>query len=110
MKGKAAITAETALQLERVLGIPASFWNNLERNYQEFVARQQEEELLRESMGWLKEVPVTTLEKYGWIERRSRKLDKVREVLGARRSGDPLCSVREEPLPVCSRCCPRSHR
>jgi HTH-type transcriptional regulator / antitoxin HigA len=33
--GKAAITAETALQLERALGIPASFWNNLERNYQE---------------------------------------------------------------------------
>ena len=33
--GKAEITAETALQLERVLGIPASFWNNLERNYQE---------------------------------------------------------------------------
>lgn len=34
VKGKAAITADTALQLERVLGIPASFWNNLERNYQ----------------------------------------------------------------------------
>ena len=32
--GKAAITAETALQRERVLRIPASFWNNLEKNYQ----------------------------------------------------------------------------
>lgn len=82
VKGKAAMTAETALQLERVLGIPASFWNNLERNYQEFVARQQEEELLGESTDWLKEVPVTTLERYGWIERRSRQVDKVREVLG----------------------------
>ena len=37
--GKAAITSETALQLERVLGVPASFWNNLERNYQERLAR-----------------------------------------------------------------------
>ncbi len=33
--GKMAITAETASQFERLMGIPASFWNNLERNYQE---------------------------------------------------------------------------
>jgi len=33
IKGKAAITPETALQLERVLGVPASLWNNLERNH-----------------------------------------------------------------------------
>ena len=42
--GKAAIRAETALQLERVLGVPASFWNNLEKNYQETKARLKEEE------------------------------------------------------------------
>lgn len=39
IKGKAALTPETAIQLERVLGVPASFWNNLERNYQETLAR-----------------------------------------------------------------------
>jgi HTH-type transcriptional regulator/antitoxin HigA len=39
IKGKAAITAETAIQLERALGVPASFWNNLERNYRETLAR-----------------------------------------------------------------------
>lgn len=42
--GKMAITADTALQLERVLGVPASFWNNLEKNYQETKARLKEEE------------------------------------------------------------------
>ena len=35
IKGKAIITPETALQLECVLGIPASFWNNRERYYRE---------------------------------------------------------------------------
>ncbi len=30
---KAAITAETALQLEQVLHIPASFWLKLEQHY-----------------------------------------------------------------------------
>ena len=33
IEGKAALTPETALQLERALGVPASFWINLERNY-----------------------------------------------------------------------------
>jgi HTH-type transcriptional regulator/antitoxin HigA len=39
IKGKAIITPDTAIQLERVVGVPASFWNNLERNYQETLAR-----------------------------------------------------------------------
>lgn len=38
IKGKAAITADTAIHLERALGVPASFWNNFERNYQEAIA------------------------------------------------------------------------
>lgn len=33
IKGNKAITPGTAQQFERVLGIPAAFWNNLERNY-----------------------------------------------------------------------------
>src|SRR4030043_1031045 len=53
MAGKAAITAETALQLERVLGVPASFWNNLERNYQENLARAKEERHLQKQYEWL---------------------------------------------------------
>ena len=32
--GKKAITDHTAIGLEKVLGIPAAFWVNLEQNYQ----------------------------------------------------------------------------
>lgn len=39
--GEAPITPETALQLEHVLGIPATFWGNLERNYRESIARAE---------------------------------------------------------------------
>ncbi|MGB3295098.1 MAG: HigA family addiction module antitoxin [Phormidesmis sp.] len=42
IKGKAALTSETALQLERVLGIPAQFWNNREQQYREALIRLQE--------------------------------------------------------------------
>lgn len=33
IKGKESIPSGTALRFECVLGIPASFWNNFERNY-----------------------------------------------------------------------------
>jgi len=39
IRGRKRITAETALDLERVLGTPASFWMNLESNYQLAVVR-----------------------------------------------------------------------
>lgn len=42
VRGKKAITAETALQLERVLGIPAHLWMNLQTRYDLTRARQAE--------------------------------------------------------------------
>lgn len=41
INGKAAITPETALQFERVLGAAVSFWNNRERHYREALAQQE---------------------------------------------------------------------
>ena len=46
IKAKSPITPETALKLERVLGRPAHFWNNLERQYQENKSRLAEKEKL----------------------------------------------------------------
>lgn len=39
IKGIAPITPETALQLERAFGVPAKFWDNMDRNYREDLAR-----------------------------------------------------------------------
>ena len=63
INGKAAITAETALQLERVLGVPASFWNNLEQNYREALASLKEGKALGEIHEWVKSFPVKELVK-----------------------------------------------
>ncbi len=46
IQGKASLTPEVADQLERVLGVPASFWNNGERRYQENLARHKSEKSL----------------------------------------------------------------
>ena len=40
-QGKKAITAETALQLERALETPAHIWLGLEQEYRLAIARQR---------------------------------------------------------------------
>lgn len=81
IKGKAPISPETALQLERVLGVPAAFWNNLEKNYRETVARLAEQERLQEQIAWLCEIPVKSLVKQGWIRPYKDKVHQLQEVL-----------------------------
>lgn len=41
IQGKATITPGTATKLEKVLGVPASFWINLERNYREILPQEE---------------------------------------------------------------------
>ncbi|MCY3891912.1 MAG: HigA family addiction module antitoxin [Acidimicrobiaceae bacterium] len=38
-KGRAPVTTETALGLERITRVPAAFWNNLELNYRAHLTR-----------------------------------------------------------------------
>lgn len=81
ISGKAAITAETALQLERVLGVPASFWSNLERNYQETLARLKEEKQLLSHKEWLKKFPIATLTRLGWLPKEESPVKKLKSIL-----------------------------
>ena len=82
IKGDVAITSDTALQLERVLGIGASFWNNLEHKYQDYLARVKEKEALADEGEWLQEVPVRAMVKEGWIRGFKDKTQQLQAVLG----------------------------
>jgi HTH-type transcriptional regulator/antitoxin HigA len=46
IKGKKAITPDTAIGLEKVLGIEAQFWTNLQADYQLALARERERKAL----------------------------------------------------------------
>lgn len=81
IKGKAAITPETALQFERAFRIPASFWNNLQRNYDAAVARSEERERLRKYLSWLRQIPVRAMVQRGWIRSLNDRVDQLQEVL-----------------------------
>jgi addiction module HigA family antidote len=61
IKGKAAITAETAIQLERTLGISARLWAGLEANYRQQVARRDAMRNLETEVGWMDGFPLKDL-------------------------------------------------
>lgn len=71
--GKTALTPETALQLEKVLGTPAGVWNRLERHYREHLARQAEDEVFRAQQVWADNFPVREMQKLGWLPQNDNK-------------------------------------
>ena len=81
IRGKATITPETAIQFERVLGSPASFWLEREKQYREFLARQRDDESLAEDVDWLDNFPIETMAQQGWIEKHTNRVDQLRELL-----------------------------
>jgi HTH-type transcriptional regulator / antitoxin HigA len=81
IQAKAAITAETALQLEQVLGIPAAFWLKREQHYRESLARLANDQRLEGWTEWLKEIPIQVMMRRGWIPTRAAKTQQVVEAL-----------------------------
>ncbi len=82
IRGKKAITQETALELERVLGIGAHVWAGLESSYRMILARNRERERLEAFQDWLREFPVAEMVKHGWVAKARDKQEQVRELLG----------------------------
>ena len=81
IKAKSAITAETALKLERTLGRPAHFWSNLERQYQEDKIRLADKIRLEAHLQWLAFFPINNMAKLGWIEKYKDKVKQLEALL-----------------------------
>lgn len=81
VNGKAAITPETAIQLERTLGIHASFWNGLEMRYRESIARENARAELESELGWLDNFPMPQLLRLGVVRRGPEKTDQMGDLL-----------------------------
>lgn len=61
VNGKAAITPDTAIQLERALGISARLWNGLEVQYRERLAYERADEELQNYSKWAADFPIREL-------------------------------------------------
>ena len=66
INGKAPITTSTALKLEYVFNIKASFWNNLESNYRESLEREKDIKSIIEDQKFLDKIPYLEMSKRNW--------------------------------------------
>lgn len=79
--GKAAVTPETALQLELALGIDAEIWVQLEARYRAFVARQEAEGALSGTRDWTARFPIKEMVRERLIERTTDETQLARTLL-----------------------------
>ena len=77
IKGKAGITEEAALKLERVLGSTAGFWLNREARYREALARKAELADLKQYVPWLSELPLADMVRLGVVQKHSQRVKMV---------------------------------
>ncbi len=82
IKGKNPITSETALKLSIVFGMSEGFWNNLQRNYEETIARiALEKEIEKELNIAEKFTCYNELVKYKYIEKTTKLKERARFLL-----------------------------
>ncbi|WP_285113305.1 ImmA/IrrE family metallo-endopeptidase [Leifsonia sp. fls2-241-R2A-40a] len=83
LAGKAPVSAQLALSLERVTSVPARIWNMYEAGYREDLARMQSVADLESQYEEAKRFPLAYLRKFGFIKAEARdRAGTVREVLG----------------------------
>jgi len=79
--GKASVTPETAIQLERVLGRPATLWNNLQANFDLRKETLEQDAALGKKVSWAKQFPLAAMRKQGWIDAHANGPSAVESVL-----------------------------
>jgi HTH-type transcriptional regulator / antitoxin HigA len=95
VNGKAAITPDTAIQLERALGISAAFWNALEAQYRERIAHAKALQELEASTGWLEGFPLKDLVRLRLIPPERRESKQVASLLAFFRVSSPAAWERQ---------------
>lgn len=81
INGKAPITEETAIKLERVVGGTARFWLTREAHYRAMLVRIAERTSLNTQSIWLKAIPLKDMISFGWIRAFADKGEQVAECL-----------------------------
>lgn len=81
IRGNVGISPDVALTFERVTEISARLWTQLDANYQLAKQRLQEDEALREHVDLIDRFPIKELENRNAIAHKTKKTDKLRELL-----------------------------
>ena len=81
MSGRASVTPETALQLEKVLGVSANIWSNLDTNYRLFKAKLVARKEFSKHEGGLEQLPVAQLTGRGIIQHKKDPVEMIEQLL-----------------------------
>lgn len=81
LKGESSITPDMAVQFEHVTKIPAHFWMNHQRSYDEFMVRQKRQTVIEEAVAWAKQFPIADMIKKGWLPPVGTIQEKTMEML-----------------------------
>ncbi|MES9901844.1 MAG: ImmA/IrrE family metallo-endopeptidase, partial [Sedimenticola sp.] len=80
IKGHKAITPETALQLEEVVGISAHIWSGLEADYQLAKAREEFARQVEAEAATVTRFPYPEMSKMGLVKATRNRIEKVKEL------------------------------
>ena len=81
LNGKSSITPDMAVQFENVTKIPANFWMNHQRGYDEYIAREKRQTVIQEALAWAKQFPLADMIKKGWLPQVASIEEKTMEML-----------------------------
>ena len=81
IKGDSSITPEMAVAFESVTKIPANFWMNRQRIYDECVARTKRHALIISFADWAKKFPYADMVNQGWVEKKTVQEEKTAVIL-----------------------------
>jgi addiction module HigA family antidote len=67
LHGDSSITPDMAIKFEIVTRIPAHFWMNNQRGYDEYIAREKQQIIIQEAIKWAQSFPIEDMHLLGWL-------------------------------------------
>lgn len=80
VQGKSSITTSMAIAFEKVLELPVNFWMNLQRDYDETLARISYDERCKAAEDWARAFPYKEMVKWEWVPKTSKAAEKARHL------------------------------
>ncbi len=81
INGKSSITSDMAVQFENVLKIPANFWLNYQKSFDEYKSRTKSMKNIGDWVKWTESFPIKDMIKKNWIEKKKSIEEQTIELL-----------------------------
>lgn len=80
LNGESSITPDMAVKFEKVLRVPAHFWLEVQRKYDECEARNAFQKDVEAAVDWARQFPYSKMAKNGWVKPTRKIREKVEEL------------------------------